>query len=147
MGEPELWVWGVGNALRGDDAVGCRVAGLLMERGVSGVTDCGVMPENHVAALREGKPRVLLIVDAADMGLPPGECRRLSLDGLDGVLDSTHGIPLPFLLAPFDVETEVLGIQPGSLKLGAPLTDVVEQSALRVAELIQRGQWRSIRKG
>jgi hydrogenase 3 maturation protease len=104
------------------------------------------MPENHAAALRKGKPRVLLIADAADMGLPPGECRRLSLGGLNNVLESTHGIPLPLLLAPFDVEIEVLGIQPESLKLGAPLTDAVEQAALRVAELIQRGQWRSIRK-
>ena len=120
------------------------MAQLLMERGMPGVTDCGSMPDNHVAALRKARPRTLLIVDAADMGLPPGERRRLSLGGLDAVLDSTHGIPLSLLLAPFGVEAEALGIQPGNLQLGAPLTDAVERAALRAAELIQRGEWRSI---
>ena len=141
-----LRIWGIGNALLGDDAVGCRVAELLGERGVRGVVDCGTTPENHTSALRKNPPRVLLIVDAADMGLSPGECRKLSLGEMDSVMESSHGIPLSFLLADFadSIEITALGIQPSTLRLGAPLSEAVEKAAHRVADLIAQGQWRDI---
>jgi hydrogenase 3 maturation protease len=134
----------VGNVLLGDDGVGCRVAELLEERKMPGVVDCGTMPENYLATLRGDPPAVLLIVDAADMGLAPGEYRRLSLDALDAVADSTHGIPLSLLLAPFSDSMEIvaLGIQPAILQLGAPLSDTVENAAHRVADLIARSEWK-----
>jgi hydrogenase 3 maturation protease len=136
----------VGNVLLGDDAVGCRVVELLRERGVRGAVDCGTTPENHAAALRKDPSRVLLIVDAADMGLPPGECRKLSLGELDSVMESSHGVPLPLLLADFmdSIEIAALGIQPSTLQLGAPLSDAVEKAALHVANLIAQGKWRDV---
>jgi hydrogenase 3 maturation protease len=132
----------VGNVLLGDDAVGCRVAELLRKRGVEGAVDCGTTPENHVAALRKNPPRTLLIVDAADMGLSPGECRKLSLNELDSVMDSSHGIPLSLLLADFAdrVEIAALGIQPSTLQLGAPLSEAVEKAAHHVANLLVEGE-------
>jgi hydrogenase 3 maturation protease len=155
----DFQVWGVGNVLLGDDAVGCRVAELLAESGGSEnevsenevsenkvfAVDCGTTPENYLAALRKNPPRTLLIVDAADMGLPPGECRKLSLDELAAVADSSHGVPLPLLLAPFadSIEIAVLGIQPSSLRLGTPLSDTAEKAARRVAESILRNEWRA----
>jgi hydrogenase maturation protease len=140
----DFQVWGVGNVLMGDDAVGCRVAELLAERGVPAV-DCGTTPENYVPALNKNPPRALWIVDAVDMGLPPGECRKLSLKdlmGLDAAADSSHGIPLPLLLSPFEdfMEITVLGIQPESFSLGAPLSDAVEKAAFRAVELISGGK-------
>jgi hydrogenase 3 maturation protease len=130
-------VWGVGNALLGDDAVGCRVAELLAERGIPAV-DCGTAPENYVAALSKNPPRALLIVDAVDMGLSPGECGKLSLEELDAAADSSHGVPLSLLLSPFAelFEIVVLGVQPASLRLGAPLSEPVEKAAIRIAEWI-----------
>jgi hydrogenase 3 maturation protease len=111
----------------------------LAERGVPAV-DCGTAPENYVAALGKNPPRALLIVDAVDMGLPPGEWRKLSLDELDAAADSSHGVPLSLLLSPFadSVEITVLGIQPASFRLGAPLSDAVEKTASRVAEMIEK---------
>ena len=143
----ELWIWCVGNALLGDDAIGCRVAELLWEMGVPGVVDCRTTPENHTAALRENPPAELLIVDAADMGLPPGECRRLSIEELPAG-ETSHGIALPLLLAPFAESTTIsaLGIQPSNLRLGAPLSDAAEQAARRVADRIARNDWRGIEK-
>jgi hydrogenase 3 maturation protease len=146
----DFLVWGVGNVLMGDDAVGCRVAELLSERGFPAV-DCGTMPENYIPALSKNPPRVLLIVDAMDMGLPPGECRRFSLEALDSkglssAADSSHGVPLPLLLAPFaaNIEIAILGIQPGSLRLGAPLSEPLEKAASRAAELILKDEWRAL---
>ena len=144
----ELWIWCVGNALRGDDAVGCRVAELLSEMGLPGVVDCGTTPENHTTGLRENPPAELLIVDAADMGLPPGECRRLSIEELGAAGETSHGVSLSLLLAPFAGSTAIsaLGIQPSNLQLGAPLSDAAEQAARRAADRIARNDWRNIEK-
>jgi hydrogenase 3 maturation protease len=146
LDETKPRVWGVGNVLLGDDGVGCRVAELLSEGRMSGVVLCGTTPENYVTTLRGSSPRVLLIVDAANMGLAPGECRRLSVWELSAVMDSSHGIPLSVLLEPFmdSLEVVVLGIQPSTLGLGAPLSEAVEKAAYRVADLILRDEWREV---
>ena len=137
-------IWCIGNVLLGDDAVGCKVAELLLEKKVCGVLDCGTTPENHIAALRERPPEALLIVDAADMGLPPGELRRLTLEELDAAAVTSHGVPLSLLLSPFAdaFEIAVLGIQPATMQLGAPLSEAAEKAAHRVADLIALGEWR-----
>ena len=146
-------IWCLGNALLGDDAVGCRVAELLLEKKIPGVLDCGTTPENYIATLRTPAlhtrpPSTLLIVDAADMGLAPGELRRLSIEELDATATVSHGIPLSLLLSTFaDVfEIVVLGIQPATMQLGAPLSDAAERGAHRAVELIERGEWRTVQK-
>ena len=120
-----LRIWCVGNALLGDDAVGCRVAELLSEMGATDVVDCGTAPENYTATLRKNPPAELLIVDAADMGLSPGECRRLSIEELDTAGETSHGVAPSLLFAPFTdfIAISALGIQPSDLRLGAPLSD------------------------
>ena len=143
----DLWVWGVGNILLGDDAVGCRVVELLSVNGTQKVVDCGTTPENYVAKLSINPPKTLLIVDAADMQLPPGECRRLSLRDLEAVAETSHGIPHALLFAPFEgaIEIAAIGIQPETLQLGAPLSAVVEKAACEVAERISKQQWRDFK--
>ncbi|MDR1874409.1 MAG: hydrogenase maturation protease [Synergistaceae bacterium] len=139
-------VWGVGNVFLGDDAAGCAVAELLRLAGMPGVVDCGTTPENWTATLRRDPPSVLLVVDAADMGLEPGECRLLNLDGMDAFADSSHGIPLPLLLGPFMGLMEIvgIGIQPASLRLGEPFSDAVDEAVRRVADAILKDEWREI---
>jgi hydrogenase 3 maturation protease len=110
---------------------------------MQGAVDCGTTPENHTATLRKNPPRVLLVVDAVDMGLSPGECRKFSLRELDSVIESSHSIPLSILLANFadSVAILALGIQPSTLRLGAPLSEPVEKAAHHLADLIAQGRW------
>ena len=101
------------------------------------------------AALRAPAPRTpstLLIVDAADMGLSPGELRLLSIEELDATAIVSHGVPLSLLLSPFAgvLEIVVLGIQPATTQLGAPLSEAMEKAARRAVELIERGEWRQL---
>ncbi|GHV48795.1 hydrogenase 3 maturation endopeptidase HyCI [Synergistales bacterium] len=142
---PALLVWGVGNVLMGDDAVGCEVVRALDERGVS-ATDCGTTPENHISTLKKNPPSTLLIVDAADMGLQPGDYALISLENLDAAFESSHGLPLSVLLAPFknSIEIKVIGIQPLSFVIASPLSETVAIAARRVAELIAGGEWRTM---
>ena len=148
MEEIILRIWCLGNVLLGDDAVGCRVAELLRGGKTAGVVDCGATPENYVAALRENPPSALLIVDAADMRLAPGELRRLSLEELDSTMTVSHDISLSLLLSPFaeKFEISVLGIQPTTTQLGAPLSEAAESAARRAAYLIERNQWKTVQK-
>ena len=141
-------IWCLGNELLGDDAVGCKVAELLLGKKIAGVIDCGTTPENHIASLREKPASTLLIVDAADMGLPPGELRGLSLEELDAASAVSHGVPMSLLLSPFIgvFEIAVLGIQPETTQMGAPLSEAAERSAQRAVYLIESGEWKTLQK-
>ena len=141
-------IWCLGNVLLGDDAVGCKVAELLRAKKIAGVVDCGTTPENYIASLRTQPPSTLLIVDAAEMGINPGELRRLSIEELDATATVSHNIPLSLLLSPFSgvFEIAVLGIQPATTQLGAALSDLAESAAGRVADLIENGKWETIQK-
>jgi len=124
------------------------VAELLLEKKIPAVVDCGTTPENHIAALRSQPPLVLLIVDAADMGITPGELRRLSIEELDSATAVSHNIPMSLLLSPFTdaFEIAVLGIQPETTRMGEPLSGTAEKAAHRVAYLIERGEWETIQR-
>ncbi|WP_286954882.1 hydrogenase maturation protease, partial [Aminobacterium sp. UBA5277] len=67
-------LWGTGNPLFGDDGVGPFVAQYLqkkeMEHPICAI-NCETTPENYIGDLQRQHPDLLLIVDAADMGLPP----------------------------------------------------------------------------
>ena len=141
-------IWCLGNVLLGDDAVGCKVAELLRAKKITGVVDCGTTPENYIASLRTQPPSTLLIIDAADMGISPGELRRLSIEELDTAATVSHNIPLSLLLSPFVgiFEIAVLGIQPAMTRLGAPLSEAAEKAASHVTDLIESGEWETIQR-
>jgi hypothetical protein len=67
----------VGNRMMGDDAAGPLLAALLQRSPAPGwqVLDGGLAPENVVHRVRAIAPGRVLIVDAAEMELEPGEVR------------------------------------------------------------------------
>ena len=61
------------------------------------VIDGGSAPENDVVAIRELRPERLLIVDATDMGLNPGEIRLIDPDDIaEMFMMTTHNMPLNY---------------------------------------------------
>ena len=74
----------VGNSMMGDDGAGPLLAQMCAEnpQGNWRVIDGGSAPENDVVAIRELRPTRLLIVDATDMGLNPGEMRIVDPDDI-----------------------------------------------------------------
>ena len=78
-----ILILGLGNPLQGDDGVGCRVAEELVGASVTAplpgeveVMDGGT-PGVGLLNFFEGRKRVI-IVDAAEMGIAPGEFRRFT---------------------------------------------------------------------
>ncbi len=137
-------VVGIGSELRGDDAAGIGVARALAIRLGDlphvRVIDAGVAPENQTGPLRRFDPALVILVDAALMGEPPGAVRWLDWRETDGLSASTHTLP-PYLLGKFLAEdlgcgVALIGIQPAGNDLGAPLSAPVEAAVAEVVEAL-----------
>lgn len=119
-------VWCVGNALMRDDGVGPALYSELASSPVEHLeaVNCETTPENWIARLRQSPPEVLLIADAADMGLPGGTIRKMSLDDTGNISFSSHGIPLSLILEPFrkEIEIAVIAVQPLERGFGEELS-------------------------
>lgn len=132
----------VGNELRGDDAAGLVVGRMLEELGVSDVVIAEGGLENAVSEIGERKPRRVLVIDAVNAGLKPGEFVLLRAEECDhGLAPSTHRIPM-YMIAEilrklYGVEEVwVLGIQVESIDLRMGLTPKVSEACTKLAELI-----------
>lgn len=154
--EAVVLVLGVGNAMKGDDGVGPLLVHRLVEKGAAVGTpdelrdgrprivalDCGTTPENYTSVIRRLKPKMLLIVDAAEMELEAGACRIISRDRVSSLGLSTHSMPLTLFMSYVDdlVEHIVLvGVQPHSMALGVAISPEVASAADDLAECIVRG--------
>ena len=121
----------VGSVLRGDDAAGPMLAKMMETRPVKGweIIDGGQTPEDELSVVRRKEPDLLLLVDAADMGLAAGEIRLLDeRDVYSDFLITTHSLPMTYLLEELKAsckEVVFLGIQPSHTEfLGALHPDV-----------------------
>jgi hydrogenase maturation protease len=143
-GDGPVLVIGVGNPLRGDDGVGVRIALALAElelpEGVS-VVDGGTGGLDLLFDLERAE-RVILI-DAAEMGCPPGEARVFPGDQVadaPGVrFASTHGFGVAEVLAlarslGLTPEVTVIGIQPVDAAYRDGLSEAL---ASRVPEYVE----------
>lgn len=135
----------VGNRLRGDDAIGPRVADEIQPTDELRVFDAGLSPENYLGPVVAARPEALLIVDACDFGGAPGEfrlCGRDELDLLSSGSVSTHTLPLSLTVAMIEQQLpariEFLAIQPGTLEFDAPLSKPVADALPGLVEMIRR---------
>lgn len=117
-------VLGVGDDRHGDDAVGPIVARAL--EGLSDAClaiDAGVCPEAYTGVLRRFRPELVLFVDAADMGLTPGEVVWLADWHSNEVSAATHGLPLrilaDYLRTELGCRVVLIGIQPETVDFGS----------------------------
>ncbi len=133
---------GVGNTLSGDDGVGPAVAAGMDDTDWE-VIVAGAAPENVTGQIRALHPDLLVIVDAARIGLSPGTMRRLPLDMTDRMLASTHGLPLSFLIAQLaDTAGQVviIGVEPHDLSLGIGLSAPVAAAVDSLIALLRQGK-------
>ncbi len=145
---------GVGNTLLRDDGIGIHVASAL--RGsvssLSGLTiiDGGTIGLALLPEVEESE--VLVIVDATELGAPPGTV-RVFVNGeidrfLNGKRPSVHEVAIVDLLAAAGIRGRrpehcaLIGIQPASIDWGLELTDDVQaavpEACRRIHEFIER---------
>lgn len=131
-------VFTVGNGLMGDDGAGVLLTQMMRDAPPDGwdVINGGSAPENLLHQVRELAPERVLVIDAADMDLPPGSIRWIQDENLDDpFLLTTHTLPLTFLLEAlreFVSKVDLLGIQPEVVAFGYPMTANVRQAVDQV---------------
>lgn len=138
-------VFTVGAVLRGDDAAGPMLAKMMEIDPIEGwdVVDGGQMPEDYLSVIRRMQPDVLLLVDAAQMNLEPGEIRSLTEEDVaTDFLVTTHSLPISFLLQDLrkSCGTVVfLGIQPAHMDFCGALTPAVHDAVQKIYDFLSRG--------
>lgn len=155
MNQPRLQqhtlVLGVGNPLCGDDGVGARIVEMLGEpASLSGralppgtcVQDAG-LPGWGLPSWLEGWTRVF-VVDAVEMGLPPGAWRRFCPGDVQYILTDTTfslhqpdlacGLALAEALHMLPEELVIYGVQPADTTPGASLSPQVSASLPQLVE-------------
>jgi len=140
-------LWGLGNELLGDDAAGIIAARRIAAIAPKGwtVSECGTVPENFLRDLAEDKAQRLIVVDAADMGLEPGEIRLLTLDDAKDFSFSTHGLALSLLLEPYtdSLEIVIIAIQPLTFAPGTSLSEEAKKAVDSVVSAISNCSWKN----
>ena len=137
---------GLGNDQHGDDGAGIITARLLKHRQWL-CLDAGTAPENFTATIRQHHPRLLVIVDAATMGLAPGHYCRINQNRVRDCGFGTHGLPISQLMNYLQDCTEsivLVGIEPLSLEEKRGLSAPVKQGVRELVSTLKNGQIASI---
>jgi hydrogenase 3 maturation protease len=139
----------IGNRDGGDDTVGPYIADALQisANDTFGVLDTGTVPENFTSVIKRYQPAHLILVDAVDMHLEPGEIRIVPKEKIGQMHISTHGIPLSVImkyLEEFIDHVMLIGIQPHHLS-GA-MSPKVKTSAELLITLLRAKDFSSIQK-
>lgn len=127
---PRLAIVGIGQELRGDDAIGLEVVRRLRPsmkaRENLLLIEAGPAPENFTGPLRRFRPEVVVLVDAAQMGSLPGSVLYLDWRDVTGYRGSSHTLPLStvaeYLEKEIGCEVWLLGIQPADNSFGEKLS-------------------------
>lgn len=130
----------IGNRDGGDDGIGPHIADTLKIDSLDfEILDCGTAPENYTAVVKRHKPKTLVLIDAADMGLAAGDIRIIPKEKLGSMHISTHGIPLSILIQYLEKEVEhviFIGIQPQTMF--GEISKPVKKSAEHLIELLKK---------
>lgn len=141
-GYKKLVILGIGNDLKGDDALGTFIARSLDNLRPKIVSiDGGVVPENFTGAIKKETPTHILLVDAVDMKKAPGFVRMVHKDEISNYSISTHSMPISFLINYLEMGTDakiaLIGIQPLNMELGQEMTKEVKKSATNVLDTLK----------
>ena len=130
---------GVGNSLLSDDGAGGYIAESFVKEGWISFS-CGTAPENFTSVVRRENPDIVLIVDAARMGLFPGEFRKIPEEKIPDVSFGTHQLPLSQLsayLKKYAGRIVIIGIEPETTDFGEELSPVIKDACKKLLEVIE----------
>ncbi len=153
-GATRIAVLGIGDDLNPLDRPGIIAAILIhaLERPNVTVFLAGTMPENYTGGLRELGPSHVLMVDAAEMGLPPGSLGLIHPGQVRGRRFSTHAMPLTLVIeyieSDLGARVVLVGVEPDAAAptddAGAALSPAVMAGLQRLRSAFSkatRGMW------
>jgi hydrogenase 3 maturation protease len=151
--EKELSMWlsnaervvvaGIGNPIRMDDFVGTRIVRDLQGKVSEKVylIECESVPENFIQKIINFDPTHVLLIDAAILGLEPGDSRLIKPERLAAFpAYSTHALPLrvfcEYITKATRAKIALLLIEPKMADFGEGLTSEVETSAQKLVDIL-----------
>lgn len=124
---------GLGNELREDDGAGLELTQRLKSKKEfhkSHFLIAGRNPENHLEAIINYNPQVVIFIDAAEWNGNPGEIKKFNEDEISQTDFSTHTFSITmirdFLLNQKQMDFIFLGIQTFSTSFTQGLSDLVK---------------------
>ncbi len=138
-------VAGIGNPIRRDDFVGMKIVQDLkgvVPKNVC-LIECETVPEDFMQEIVDIKPSHVLLVDAAILGLKPGEMRLVSPEQIiDFPAITTHVLPLrifcEYITKMSKANIALLLIEPEDTEFGEGLTPIVQVTAEKVAVMLRK---------
>ncbi|HHX99991.1 MAG TPA: hydrogenase maturation peptidase HycI [Methanothermobacter sp.] len=129
-------ILGIGNDMKGDDAVGTvlaqKLSKMFPENDNITIFDGKTVPENFTGAIRRKHPSHIILVDAVEMNRKPGQIELISREQIANYNISTHAMPLSFLIkylkSTCPAELIIVGIQPKNISLVNEMSVEVENS-------------------
>jgi len=129
---------GIGNPLRGDDAVGSYIVKELNNKLRAILIDCEDQPERFIEKIVENKPETVIFIDAVHMNQKPGSVvfmRETDLEEYTGI--SSHQTNLKhcidYIKAKITCKIFIVAIQPENTEFGRSMSKKI----LEVAETLR----------
>ena len=136
-------VAGIGNPIRMDDFVGTKIVQDLWGKVSEKIylIECETVPENFMQQIIDFNPSHVLLIDAAILGLKPGNLRLIRPERLMAFpAYSTHALPLrmfcEYLAKMTKANIALLLMEPKKADFGEGLTSEVEASAQRIVDIL-----------
>jgi len=142
-GAERVVIAGIGNPIRMDDFVGVKIVQDLRNKVSERILliECETVPESFIQQIIDFDPTHVLLIDAAILGLEPGDSRLTEPAQLTNFpAFSTHMLPLrifcEYLAKTTKAKIALLLIEPKKTDFGERLTSEIEASAREIAKTL-----------
>jgi hydrogenase 3 maturation protease len=134
---------GIGNPIRSDDYAGLNIVKKLKGKLPENVCllEAETVPESYLLDIEEFKPTHVLLIDAALLGLNPGEASLVDAEKIaDFPAITTHLLPLrifcDYVKQASGAKIALLLIEPKSMDFGEGLTAEVQAAAGQITKML-----------
>ena len=148
-------ILGVGNRMRGDDAIGSIIASELIVMFQNSkfnyqnkniiVFDTETTPENFIEKVVRLKPDQLIFIDACNFGGQAGEYKLFQEEEIKEIaygLLSTHTLPLVLTIElikkQYNCKVSLLGIQPKQFNMGEDMSSEIVKAKENIIQFIKK---------
>jgi hydrogenase 3 maturation protease len=142
-GAKRVVVAGIGNPIRTDDFVGIKIVQDLQGKVSKNVhlIECETVPESFMQEIVDLKPSHVLLIDAAFIGLKPGETRLVFPEQVtDFPAVTTHFLPLrifcEYIIKMAEAKIALLLVEPENTEFGEGLTPEVQKTAEKINKVM-----------
>ena len=132
---------GVGNTLRGDDGIGPAIIESLKGNVKAVCIDAGSAPESYAGKIVKENPDTVLLVDAAHLGLTPGQFEILKKEDILKSGFTTHDLSpnmfMEYLESEIQADIYMLAVQPEKVSFGDEMSELVSKTLQDITQLIK----------